>query len=126
MKELTDEELLQAALTKTESEDEDTDRLDVGYYQESHRIVDGIYRVFVPHLYFHYQRWSVSPIGLEVFYAILKLDRKLHKYIFINKELCTINLELNLGTYVRSKKKQEKEKRLRQISSLESKAERKD
>jgi hypothetical protein len=118
MKELTDEELLELASVRSEQDD---DSMDVGYYQESHRIVDGNYKVYAPHLYYHYKKWSISPIGLEVFYAILKLDRKIHKYIFINKELCTINLELNLGSYVRSKKSKEKKERLGQIPCIKSK-----
>lgn len=118
MKELTDGELIQSALRPSEL---DEDSHDVRYYQQSHMLVDGDYKVHIQHLYFHYQNWSSSPISMAIFYDILNLSRKVKNTIFINKNLCTINLELNLGNYVRHQKSKEKKERLRQVSCLKPK-----
>jgi len=118
MKKLTDEELIELAKQEEIDQEYYDNSFDIGYYQESHMIADGKHKVFNSILYHHYKSWSVSPVSLELFYSMLKLNRKTFTAIFIDKQLCNIDLNKVIGSYVKAKKVREKEKRIRQISSL--------
>lgn len=117
---LTDEELIEIAKQTTETEEEN-DRFDIPYYQDSNRIIDGSYKVYTEILHFHYKKWSINPISLKIFHDMLKLKRKTSNAVFLDKKICNINLNTVIGAYVKYKKKREKEKRLRQISSIKPK-----
>ena len=121
MKKLTDEELVELAKQEDSQQDYYDNNFDIPYYQESHRIVDGNNKVYVDILYYHYKRWSSSPISLSLFHNMLKLNRKKSNSVYIDKQSCTIDLNKVLGAYVKSKKSREKEKRIRQISSIKPK-----
>lgn len=116
---LTDEELIE--LAKQVEIDNDEDRYDVKYYQERFMIIDGTYRVYFIHLYNHYKKWSVDPIGLESFKDMIQLNRKSDKHCYLDREMCNLNLDKLLGEYVKEKRQAEKEKRLRQVSSFKPK-----
>ena len=121
MKKLTDEELIELAKQEDAQQDYYDNNFDIPYYQESNMVVDGSNKVYVEILYFHYKRWSISPISLSLFHNMLKLNRKTSNAIYIDKQSCTIDLNKVLGAYVKSKKSREKEKRIRQISSIKPK-----
>jgi hypothetical protein len=121
MKKLTDEELIELAKLEDANQEYYDNSFDVGYYQESHMIVDGSDKVYSEILYHHYKRWSASPISLDLFHDMLKLNKKGSNFIYIDKKTCNIDLKRVLGAYVKSKKIREKEKRLRQISSIKPK-----
>lgn len=121
---LTDEELIE--LAKTLKEEEDNDRLDVGYYQDAHLIKDGPDRISTPILYYHYKNWSSDPISLEIFLDMLNLNSKDLKFVFLDRQHTNINLERIIGDYVKEQRKRKKEERLREVSSLKSKIKRQD
>lgn len=121
MSDISDEELLKAALQKDESEDEE-EWFDIKYYQERFNICNGTDKVYLKHLFYHYEKWSIDPVSFTLFCDIIKVRKKHHGAIYINKDKCTINLDQNLGSYVKHQKTKEKEKRLRQISSIKSQA----
>jgi hypothetical protein len=117
---LSDEELVEIAKQATEL-DADDDRHDVGYYQERFCIFDGDHRVFTNHLHLHYKSWSSDPIGLNAFQDMLKLNRKDKTSVYINKDLCSLNLDELIGNYVKKERERQKEARLRKISGIKSK-----
>jgi len=119
---LTDKELLDLALS--EEIEQDNDFHDVKYYQEKYLIVDGKYKYYTKHLYSHYKVWSVDPISLDIFHDMLQLNRKHKDSIFINKEMCNLDLDRIVGDYVKKERARQKEKRLRQISCSEPKTKR--
>jgi hypothetical protein len=121
MKKLTDEELIELAKLEDANQEYYDNSFDVGYYQESHMILDGNDKVYTEILHHHYKRWSASPISLDLFHDMLKLKRKKSNSVYIDKKICNIDLNKALGAYVKSKKIREKEKRLRQISSIKPK-----
>lgn len=108
---LTDEQLIELALQ--ESGEDCSDRLDIGYYQEVHRILDGTYKIYKRHLYSHYKKWSIDPASLAVFSDMLHLNKKESNYFYINKDTCNIDLTKVIGDYVKEKRKSQKEKRFR-------------
>jgi hypothetical protein len=114
----TDEELIELAKQEEIDQEYYDNSFDIGYYQESHRIVDGKHKVYNGILYHHYRKWSASPVSLELFHSMLKLNRKTFTAVFIDKQTCNIDLNKVVGDYVKAKKVREKEKRVRQISSL--------
>jgi hypothetical protein len=120
---LTDEELVEIAKQPTEL-DEENDRHDVGYYQERFCIRDGEERVFIDHLYNQYKGWSIDPIGLNAFADMLKLSRKDKISVYINKEMCSLNLDELIGSYVKKERERQKEERLRKVSSIKPKTKR--
>lgn len=121
---LTDEELIE--LAQKEYEDSGEESFDVAYYQERFNITSGSYRIYLVMLYEHYRKWSIQPVSYLLFCDIIKVDRKANSCIFINREVCSLELGIIVGSYVRKRKKENKEKRLRQISGSKSKIERKD
>jgi hypothetical protein len=121
---LSDEELIELAKQTTELDDDD--RHDVGYYQDRFCLFDGEYRVFVNHLYSHYKTWSVDPIGLNAFQDMLKLNRKDRTSVYINKDMCNLNLDELIGNYVKKEREKQKEERLRKVSGVKPKTKRQD
>lgn len=119
MKELTEQELIELAKKEIDQDYYDNS-FDVGYYQQSHQITDGDYRLYTHYLYHHYTKWSSSPISIQFFLEYLKLNKKDNKSIYINKELCNINVDILIGEYVKKERKEQKEKRIRKIPSTES------
>jgi hypothetical protein len=115
---LSDEELIELAQQQIE---DDGDRFDVAYYQERFSLFDGQYRVFIEHLYAHYQNWSIDPIGLEIFKDMLNLSRKDKDSVFIDKEMCILDLDKLIGTYVKKERERQKEERLRKVSGTKPK-----
>jgi len=113
----TDEELVE--LAKNDS-DVGEDLHDVWYYQQSHSIFDGNYAILTNHLYFHYKKWSIDPIGLESFVDFLKLKNKNNKFILIDNTKCTIAIEKLIGDYVKKQRRVQKEERFRKISGSKS------
>jgi hypothetical protein len=122
---LTDEELAEIA-SQGLDEEFDSDRFDIGYYQEQFRITDGNFRVCTIHLYYHYENWSSNPIRMDTFLEMLTLARKNEHYLFVDEKTCNINLDKLLGSYVRREKEAAKKERARQVPSLKSETERED
>jgi hypothetical protein len=114
---LTDEELIALALEESES---DEDLLDVGYYQQLHLIKDGSYGMYTKYLYNHYKNWSFDATSLEIFVDMLKLKRKDVNFVYIDRQLCNIDISKLVGTYVKKERKKQKEERSRKISSTKS------
>jgi|694.fasta_scaffold114932_7 hypothetical protein len=108
---LTDEQLIELALQ--ESAEESEERFDVAYYQETHRITDGSFKIYKRHLYAHYKKWSIDPVSLSIFYDIIRLTKKDKDWFYINKNDCNIDLNKVVGDYVKEKRKYQKEKRFR-------------
>lgn len=120
----TDEELVELAKLCDENSDEDT--WDINYYQQTFSIVDGDFRLLATHLYSHYKKWSLGAVNFEEFFNLLKLQKKVRGEVFINREVCTIDILKVIGEYVQEQKKIKKEERLRKISGTKSKAQRQD
>ncbi len=110
MKQLSDEELLELALKDLE---EGLPEDDISYYQHTRQIVDGNNKVYTHHLYFDYCKFSNDPVNLRYFHDKIKITKKTKTCLFVNKALCSIDLDRLLGDYVREKKAVKKEKGLR-------------
>lgn len=117
---LTDEELLE--LAKLCDEDSDEEMWDIAYYQETFNIQNGEFKILITHLYSHYTKWSISPVKMEEFCKLLRIEKKTEEAVYMNRELCTIDISKVIGEYVREQKKNEKEERLRKISGIKPKA----
>lgn len=110
MRQLTDEELIELA---SQDPEDGLPTNDVSYYQHMHCIVDGNTRVYTSHLYLHYYNFSSSPVSLQEFHDIIKLSKKSKSCLYLDNKLCNLDLGKLLGDYVRKKKKDKKEERLR-------------
>lgn len=109
MKQLSDQELIELAMTDP---DEGIPLDDVTYYQHTYQIVDGKTRVYTAHLYSNYLKFSSNPVSLNYFHDIIKLTKKSRDCLYLDKNICTLDLDKILGDYVREKKIRKKEKRL--------------
>jgi hypothetical protein len=119
---LTNDQLLKIA--KQEDDEECDRRHDLAYYEETFRILSGNNKIYTKHIYHHYKKWSEDPVDIKVFHAIINIKRKGKETLLLNKKECLIELDRVLGDYVKAEKA-EKKKRLREVSSVKSKAERK-
>jgi len=108
---LTDEQLIDLALQETN--EEANENFDILYYQQSHMIYDGSFKIYKRHLYSHYRKWSIDPISLALFSDMIQLNKKDKNYFYINKETCNIDLNKVVGDYVKKERKDQKEKRFR-------------
>jgi hypothetical protein len=108
---LTDEQLIDLALQETN--EEANENFDISYYQQSHMIYDGSFKIYKRHLYNHYRKWSIDPISLVLFSDMIQLNKKDKNYFYINKEKCNIDLNKVVGDYVKKERKDQKEKRFR-------------
>jgi hypothetical protein len=111
MKKLTDEELIELAIQEFTQYEESTS-FDVPFYQQIHSIIDGKNKVYLSHLYYHYKKWSIDPVEFRMFCDTINIKRRTKDAIFIDKAFCTIDLDKNLGNYVKSKKNRKKETRV--------------
>lgn len=110
MKQLSDQELIELAL---KDPDEGIPEDDIAYYQHVKQIVDGKSKVYTHHLFFDYCRFSNNPMNLEYFHDKINISRKTKTCLYVDKTLCTIDLDKLLGDYVREKKANKKEAGLR-------------
>jgi hypothetical protein len=112
-----DEDLIELARNFEGFEEESGD---VKYYQNNFGITSGDYAVVLNHLYHHYKKWSSDPVSLEGFVDQLDLDIKNKNYVLLDNAKCNIQFDKLMGDYVKSKRKSQKEERLRKISSSKS------
>lgn len=116
MKELTEEELIELAKQEIDQDYYDNS-FDIRYYQQSHQIVDGDYRMYFHYIYDHYSNWSHDPISKDIFLEYINLKTKDSTAIYINKEQCSIDTDKLIGNYVKKERKKQKEKRTGKVSS---------
>ena len=119
---LTDEQLIELAISEAVEECDEV--WDVKYYQQTHLIKDGNYKIYSKHLYQHYNLWSVNPVSITTFIELLQLNKKNDKILYIDNLYTNINISKLIGDYVKKQTQRKKEERLRKVPSTKSKAKR--